>query len=49
MLFTLFHYTVSITRHPYSRKEIEREQHYERVCRRMEKQRVRQGEYFRMM
>ncbi|PYZ95973.1 hypothetical protein CR205_16495 [Alteribacter lacisalsi] len=49
MLLTLFHYTVSITRHPYSRKEIKREQHYERACRRIEKQHVRQAEFRRMM
>ncbi|MBM7097619.1 MULTISPECIES: YrzI family small protein [Alteribacter] len=49
MLLTLFHYTVSITRQPYSSEELEREQHYERACRRIEKQRARQAEFFRMM
>ncbi|WP_156906482.1 hypothetical protein [Alteribacter aurantiacus] len=49
MLLTLFHYTISITHLPYSKEEVERERHYGRVCRRIEKQRAHQIELFRVM
>ncbi|WP_096435821.1 YrzI family small protein [Alteribacter populi] len=49
MMFTLFHFTVTIQRRPYSEEEIEKEQHYERSCNQIAHQKTRHAEWHRFM
>ncbi|WP_171051791.1 YrzI family small protein [Alteribacter natronophilus] len=49
MIFTLFHFTISIEKQPYKPSEIEKEQKYLDRCRKIDEQRNRQSEMYRIL
>ncbi|WP_161524634.1 hypothetical protein [Alteribacter lacisalsi] len=49
MIFTLFRYTVSIEKQPYTERDIEKECAYQRRCRQVDQQRNRQAEMYRIL
>ncbi|WP_084405727.1 YrzI family small protein [Alteribacter aurantiacus] len=49
MLFTLFHYTVTVEKEPYTDDEVEREWNYEQMYNQVMKERAEHTKYVRLM